>query len=93
MLTIISNGDCFQKKQKCFQKLYFSELIVFLNLIKIKLLIQEKHSSNNMETQNFVESCKDIISTSSSDNDLGTQSNLAGKINLCIKDKYNYTFI
>ena len=62
--------------------MYFSELIVFVNLNEIKLLDQEKHSSINMETQNFVESCKISISTSSSDNDLGTHSNLAGKINL-----------
>ena len=66
--------------------MYFSEPIVFLNLSDIKLLDQEKHSSNNMETQNFVESCKDIIPTSSSDNDLGTNSNLAGNLNLCMED-------
>ena len=35
-----------------------------------------------MKTQNFVELCKVILSTTSTENDLKTPSNLAGKIKL-----------
>ena len=44
----------------------------------MKLLRQEKYSCNNMKTKNIVVSCKVNISSTTSENDLETHSNLAG---------------